>query len=55
MQLRELAILAAKTLAGKDWHRLTTDEKALVAKLQERKYLTVNSPVNGFVGKVAQT
>lgn len=46
-----IASLAAKIYARKDWHKLTSDEQALVEMLEEGKYLLPAK--NGFVG--AQT
>jgi thiamine biosynthesis lipoprotein ApbE len=42
---------AAKSLQGKDWHKLSIKDRELVSLLEKGEYLTVNTPANGFVGQ----
>lgn len=41
----------AKIYAGKDWHKLSANEKEVVKILEEGGYILPNSPADGFVGK----
>lgn len=46
-----IGYLAAKIYQNKDWHRLSADEKMLVAKLEETGYIEKKKIPDGFVGK----
>lgn len=49
----EIAKLAVQTVAGKDWHKLSTKQRELVEQLEKSGYLTKNNPPNGFVGEIS--
>jgi hypothetical protein len=47
----QIAEHAAKSLQGKDWHKLSIRDRELVNLLEDGGYLIPNVPANGFVGK----
>lgn len=49
----KIAKIAAKLYSGRDWHKLSQEERGLVKSLEESGLITLNSPANGFVGRVA--
>jgi hypothetical protein len=49
--LQEIATLSAKTLSGKSFERLTTNEVLLVNKLTKSGFLKSREPRNGKVGE----
>lgn len=42
----------ARIYEGRDWHKLSITERILVDDLVKLKFLDVNKPANGFVGKI---
>lgn len=49
--LETIGHLAAKVYQNKDWHKLSTDERNLVIKLEEAGYTEKKKIPDGFVGK----
>lgn len=43
----------AKIYSGKDWHKLSLEERKLVGDLVQAGWLDENKPANGFVGKAS--
>jgi hypothetical protein len=43
----------AKFYEGKDWHRLSLEEREIVGDLVQAGWLSENRPANGFVGKTS--
>ncbi len=50
MSLEKIAHLAAVAYAGRDWHKLSPVEQALVSELEDSGFITPRSVPNGFVG-----
>jgi len=50
---RDICKKAAEVYAGRDWHKLSPEEKALVELLRRSGYIKPNDPPNGFVGKAS--
>lgn len=50
---KEICKKAAEVYAGRNWHKLSQEERALVELLRRGGYIKPNDPPNGFVGKVA--
>lgn len=48
----QIAKAAARAFAGKNWHKLDSQETVLVTKLERGKYIIPNNPPNGFVGSL---
>lgn len=48
----EICKKVAKIYAGKDWHKLSTEERDLVELLEKYGHILPINPPNGFVGKV---
>jgi len=42
-----------KIYAGRNWHKLSSEEQDLVKLLEKGGYIIPNNPANGFVGMVA--
>lgn len=50
---KEICKRVAEIYAGRDWHKLSSEEKDLVKMLEKGGYVILNNPANGFVGKAA--
>lgn len=50
---KEISKKAAEIYARKDWHKLSAEERDLVRMLERGRYILLNKPENGFVGKAA--
>ena len=50
---KEICKKVSEIYAGRNWHKLSPDEKALVEMLRRGGYIIPNDPPNGFVGKAA--
>ena len=53
MEEEEICKKVAGIYAGKDWHKLSVEEKELVALLEKSGYIISNDPADGFIGKAA--
>jgi len=47
-----ICIEVARIYAGKDWHKLSPEEKKMIPLLEMCKYILPTNQPNGFVGKV---
>ena len=48
---KKIAHQAAYLMQGKDWHKLSGAERLLCKLLESQRFLSVNEPCNGFIGK----